>query len=108
MSLFPYIVLMSATLAHSIQFCNHNLNQTGYENSLRMNTGVGRDNLEKDDKFILVSLPKKRRLRGDLFTASAYFHGEKTMDTEGLEAETREMRTGSKAQLFKVVKMINH
>lgn len=30
------------------------------------------------------------------------------MNTEGLEAETREMQTGSKAQLFKVVKMINH
>ena len=30
------------------------------------------------------------------------------MDTEGLEAETREMRTGSKAQLFKVAKVINH
>ena len=108
MSLFPYIVSMSATLAYSIQFCNHILNQTGYENSLRMNTGVGRDTSEKDDKFTLVSLQKKGRLRGDLFTASAYFHGERTMDTEGLEAEAREMRTGSKAQLFKVVKVINH
>lgn len=58
-SLFPYIVLVSETLAYSIQFCNHILNQEEYENSLRMNTGVERDTLENNDKFALVSLPKK-------------------------------------------------
>lgn len=62
MSVFPYIALISATLAYSIQFCNNILNQTGYENSLRMNTGVGRDTLEKDDKLILVSLQKKKKI----------------------------------------------
>lgn len=50
-SLFPYIVLMSATLAYSIQLCNHILNQTGYEKSLRMNIRVGRNTLEKEDTF---------------------------------------------------------
>lgn len=91
--------MVTKTLAYSIQFCNHILNQKEYENNLRMNAGVERDTLEKDDKLILVSLPKKRWLRGDLFTASAYFHGEKTMGTAGLEAWTRQMQTGSTALL---------
>lgn len=40
-----------------------------------------------------------------MFTASASFHGEKTKDSEALGAETREMWTGSKAQLSIVLKV---